>query len=133
MGDRYFIPVNCPDCGYIDKEAYYAPTCGFLTWTCPNCKHVVDLEELTGISEEDASNAAEIQRIVCCAAKNWDDEVHGEMHLYCPNKHILVIPIFSLYMYLEEDGDATIIKWTCPDCGNTYSKVLYTTLDWRVK
>lgn len=62
MGTRYFITVKCPVCGYQDQDVYYAPTCGFVDWTC-GCGHVVDLEELTGISYEDASNLAEIEAL----------------------------------------------------------------------
>ena len=61
MGDRYFLEVACPRCGYYDDNVYFAPTCGFEEWTCPLCRYVVDLEELTGISYDDASNAAEIE------------------------------------------------------------------------
>ena len=33
MGTRYYIDVECPDCGY-ENEAYYAPTCGFTDYVC---------------------------------------------------------------------------------------------------
>ena len=56
MGDRYVLNVTCPVCGFEDWEAYYAPTCGVLDWVCPTCHHKVDLEKLTGITYEDASN-----------------------------------------------------------------------------
>jgi hypothetical protein len=32
-----------------------------LDWTCPKCSTVIDLEEYTGISYEDASNRKEIE------------------------------------------------------------------------
>jgi len=60
MGDRYIITVTCPECGLDDDDVYYAPTCGFTDWTCMVCGHKIDLEEYTGISAEDASNAVEI-------------------------------------------------------------------------
>jgi len=63
MGDRYILELTCKICGFKDKEVYFAPTCGFTEWTCPNCFSTVDLCELTGITYEDASNAAEIQKI----------------------------------------------------------------------
>lgn len=56
MGDRFFLEVTCPKCGFHDDDVYYAPTSDFIDWTCDGCGHVVDLEELTGISYEDASN-----------------------------------------------------------------------------
>ena len=64
MGDRYIITVTCPDCGFIDDDVYYAPTCGFVDWECPKCNKKVDLEKLTGITYEDASNADMIEDIV---------------------------------------------------------------------
>lgn len=64
MGDRYFLSVTCPKCGFKDDDGYYAPTCGFVDWTCPNCEYVVDLEELTGITHEMASNADALRAIV---------------------------------------------------------------------
>ncbi len=64
MGDRYYVTVQCPVCKKEEKEVYYAPTCGFVAWTCPKCSHVVDLEEYTGISYEDASNREELEEIV---------------------------------------------------------------------
>jgi len=64
MGDRYFLTVTCPQCQYIEYNVYYAPTCGFIKWDCPSCGAEVDLEKLTGISYEDASNREEIKKIV---------------------------------------------------------------------
>ncbi len=61
MGDRYILTVECPDCGYIDDDVYYAPTCGFVNWECPECGKVVCLEKETGISYEDASNLEVIE------------------------------------------------------------------------
>ena len=51
MGDRYYITVVC-ECGYKEDDVYYAPTCGFLYWTCPKCKKEIDLEENSGIDAE---------------------------------------------------------------------------------
>ena len=64
MGDRFFLTVHCPTCGLTEEEVYYAPTCGFTHWECPNCVTHVDLEKLSGISYEDASNLDSIQSIV---------------------------------------------------------------------
>jgi len=64
MGDRYILEVSCPKCGYMDKDVYFAPTCGFTTWICPQCDYELDLYEYTGISYEDASNAKEIEKLV---------------------------------------------------------------------
>lgn len=61
MGDRYFLAIQCKHCQTTDHEVYYAPTCGFTEWECPNCGAVVDLEKLTGISYKDASNREEIE------------------------------------------------------------------------
>ena len=63
MGTRYWLSVTCHKCGLRDDEVYYAPTCGFIDWTC-ECGCVVDLEKLTGISYEDASNIDEIREMV---------------------------------------------------------------------
>lgn len=63
MGTRYFLTVTCPECGCVDDNVYYAPTCGFTEHTC-NCGHITDLEEHTGISYEDASNADLLVAIV---------------------------------------------------------------------
>lgn len=64
MGTRYYITVVCSGCGHTDNDVYYAPTCGFTTHTCPECRTITDLEAYTGISEAEASNLAEIQDIV---------------------------------------------------------------------
>ncbi|MHA1342170.1 MAG: hypothetical protein ACTSO2_19540 [Promethearchaeota archaeon] len=48
----------------MDKDVYFAPTCGFTTWICPQCDYELDLYEYTGISYEDASNAKEIEKLV---------------------------------------------------------------------
>jgi transposase-like protein len=63
MGNRYFLTVECPSCGYSDDDVYYAPTCGFVDWKCPKCGKVVDLEEETGISYENASNLGAIKKL----------------------------------------------------------------------
>ncbi len=36
MGTRYYFDVKC-ECGQVDKNVYYAPTCGFLTHKCSGC------------------------------------------------------------------------------------------------
>jgi len=51
MGDRYTLSVTC-ECGEKDDDVWYAPTCGFMTWTCPKCKKVIDLESYSGINAE---------------------------------------------------------------------------------
>lgn len=60
MGDRYILTVTCPQCGRVDDDVYFAPTCGFTEHTCA-CGQVVDLTELTGLTFEDASNRGVIQ------------------------------------------------------------------------
>ena len=64
MGDKYILCVTCPTCGLIDNDVYYAPTCGFTDWECPECKTVVNLEKYSGISYEDASNEKEIRKAI---------------------------------------------------------------------
>lgn len=63
MGDRYIIQVECEKCLHTDDDVYFAPTCGFENWTCPKCKHVMDLYEYTGMSYEDCSNIGLIKTI----------------------------------------------------------------------
>ena len=69
MGDRYIISVKC-ECGNTDAGVYYAPTCGFLNHTCSACGLLIDLGAYTGISYEDASNRAEIERLCQTARKD---------------------------------------------------------------
>ena len=63
MGNRYILEVVCPKCGLMDCDVYYAPTCGFVSWSCPKCKNTVDLCEYTGITKEMASNAGTIKNL----------------------------------------------------------------------
>ena len=51
MGDRYFLTIEC-SCGHNDTDVYYAPTSGFLTWKCPKCGKIYDLEKYSGIDAE---------------------------------------------------------------------------------
>lgn len=64
MGDRYIVQVKCPDCGFIDSDVYFAPTCGFFDWECPKCSHIIDLHKLTGITYEEASNVEIINDLI---------------------------------------------------------------------
>lgn len=64
MGDRFILTITCPVCGFVESDVYYAPTCGFRMWICPQCGMVIDLAKHTGISEEDASNKAEIEQLI---------------------------------------------------------------------
>ena|GEM_PF-7046757 len=70
MGDRYFLYIACPKCGFVDNTMY-APTCGFVDWRCPSCEYVVDLEALIGISRDECSNADEIVAIVKKEAERY--------------------------------------------------------------
>ena len=51
MGDRMYMKVKC-ECGNIDEEVYYASTCGFMTWKCPKCEKVTNLEEYSGVNAD---------------------------------------------------------------------------------
>ncbi len=70
MGTRYIISVKCPECGVVADDCYYAPTCDFVTHECV-CGHVIDLAEYTGIMYEEASNAAEIGRLLEVQKSSW--------------------------------------------------------------
>ena len=63
MGDRYILTVKC-DCGKVDEDVYYAPTCGFTHWKCPNCGNIIDLEVYSGITYEYASNEELISQLI---------------------------------------------------------------------
>lgn len=56
MGDRYILTVKCTDCNTIDDDVYYAPTCGFMDWECPECGKKIDLEEYSGIDALGCAN-----------------------------------------------------------------------------
>ena len=64
MGTRYILDVLCPRCGFLDNDAYYAPTCGFTESICPKCGEVIDLEKYTGITVEEASSRERIEKMV---------------------------------------------------------------------
>jgi len=64
MGDRYILSLDCPNCNHVDDDVYFAPTCGFVDWKCPQCGHVIDLYEHTGMIYKDCSNADLIQEII---------------------------------------------------------------------
>lgn len=73
MGDRYILTVTCPNCQTTIEDAYYAPTCGFVSVKCDACHYIINLESVTGISEKDASNKGAIDAVL----KGFDDLVHG--------------------------------------------------------
>jgi len=52
MGNRYYLNVKCPFCGYQQDGVYYAPTSGFMTHDCEKCGKTIDLEEYSGINAE---------------------------------------------------------------------------------
>lgn len=56
MGNRYILVVRCKKCGFIDNDVWYAPTCAVMTWCCPKCSHITDLEEYSGIDAESCAN-----------------------------------------------------------------------------
>ena len=59
MGSRYIITVVCPNCREVDDNVPYAPTLNFMSWRCPNCQHVVNLDEYADITywaNEDSSD-----------------------------------------------------------------------------
>lgn len=58
IGDRYTLSVEC-DCGETDDDVLFAPTCGFMTWQCPKCFKIIDLEKYSGIDAEGCANTEE--------------------------------------------------------------------------
>ncbi|MFW6120725.1 MAG: hypothetical protein ACOC80_07465 [Petrotogales bacterium] len=57
------LTVKCPECGFVEYDVGFAPTCGINSWVCPKCGEKVDLQEYTGISYKDASNIDIISEI----------------------------------------------------------------------
>jgi len=45
----------------INTNVYYAPTCDITTTKCNFCSETLNLEELLGISYEDASTKTELE------------------------------------------------------------------------
>lgn len=43
MGDRYTFWKDCPNCGK-KMECYYAPSSGFISVVCPECKKIYYIE-----------------------------------------------------------------------------------------
>lgn len=64
MGTRYILEMVCPRCAALDDFVGYAPTCGITTWRCKKCGHLVDLEQHTGITKEEASNKGILDSII---------------------------------------------------------------------
>ncbi len=63
MGTRYVLELKCEKCGRVDDDVYFAPTCGFVEWTC-ECGHTVNLYDNTGITYEESSNVDIINDII---------------------------------------------------------------------
>lgn len=59
MGDRYTISLPCAKCGEMDRDIWYAPNCGFDTFTCEKCGTVNEIvmgfvsKISDGITEDD--------------------------------------------------------------------------------
>ena len=64
MGSRYILELECPECGAVDDEVYFAPTCGIDDWKCIKCGYKADLCKETGMTYEDCSNVDIISDIV---------------------------------------------------------------------
>ena len=45
MGDRWTLTLACAHCGHINKDVWYAPTCGAFNFTCEKCKKVNGISE----------------------------------------------------------------------------------------
>ncbi len=64
MGERYYLDVTCPFCGYkqdgngdeMFMGVWYAPTSGFMTHDCEKCKKTIDLEQYSGIDAESTAS-----------------------------------------------------------------------------
>lgn len=126
MGTRYFLTVVCPECGAESDGVYYAPTCGFVEFTCPECGFVIDLEEYTGISEEEASSRVEIEAIMeaMVAQRLGDEPIHYwfglsyAQYLTIPRSVLQSMPIEwqeRLVGCLEELNE-TIDWWSSDGC-----------------
>ena len=37
MGDRYELNLHCAYCNELNKDIWYAPTCGSIGFKCSNC------------------------------------------------------------------------------------------------
>ena len=83
MGDRYILCDDCPFCGQINDNVWYAPTCGAYSKKCCKCgktfyinsnfkfvKKLTDEEMKAGY--EMCSNAIEIKEL-CNDMVNEDE------------------------------------------------------------
>lgn len=50
----------------------------------------------------------------------------GHLHVYCLYGHLMRIPLYALYMYIEEDADDVVIEWKCVECNQTTRITLWT-------
>ena len=64
MGTRYLVDVECPDCGMLERDVYFAPTCEMIYWICPKCGKKIDLHEYTGIEYDEASSLKPIGSLI---------------------------------------------------------------------
>ena len=73
MGDRYFIQVRC-ECGYIEDDVYYAPTCGFNTFKCNYCgKTNLIISTTKNIEAEKVTGELLFNNFMAETNVGWDD------------------------------------------------------------
>lgn len=90
MGDRLELIKKCIYCEEINKEVYYAPTCGFLGFTCGGCgkfnfiifNDVFTIKKVEEVTYRDiynaiakASNFMDQKQVENCADEAWNNLV----------------------------------------------------------
>ena len=62
MLDHYFIRVECPKCGHVDKEVVIRYVMDKDNYPCFKCRHQIDLEPYSSEIKEKVDTAIELDK-----------------------------------------------------------------------
>ena len=74
MGDRYELDLNCAYCKELNKDIWYAPTCGAISFNCSKCKKENFIKEFQSIKAEEVTSEDLFDEFMDGTNVVWDDK-----------------------------------------------------------
>ena len=74
MGDRYELELHCAYCNELNEDVWYAPTCGFNTFTCSNCKKTNFIKDFKAVKTDDITADDLFDDFMTETNVSWEDK-----------------------------------------------------------
>ena len=74
MGDRYELKLHCAYCNKLNKEIWYAPTCGSYTFGCGKCGKTNFIKNFQAVKTNGITGNDLFDAFIDATNVSWEDK-----------------------------------------------------------